>query len=213
LVEVVGEQSKIRIAADFTNLVEGKVPTDFDPAKQRICIVPNQRMLDKTGKAESEAYLPFMINCTKYLLERGAKPFILLHEGAEDVVLAQRIAKAAGNIPILQEDDSLKIKGILGLCQGMLGSRFHGLVGALSQGVPALATGWSYKYQMLFEDYGFNEGLLDARAEMDEVKRKLNLIIDPVSRAGIKKTILERSAALKRSTENMWCQIFNVIES
>jgi polysaccharide pyruvyl transferase WcaK-like protein len=204
LVSLSGEQPKIRMAHDFTNLLEGRPDEDFDAQDKKICVVPNYRMLDKTTQAESEAYLPFMIKCTKYLLETGAKPFILLHESAEDAVLAERIVAATDRkIPVVRETDPLRIKGILGRCEGMLGSRFHGLVSALSQGIPALGTGWSYKYRMLFEDYGFSEGLLDVRAETGEIERKLDFIVDPINRSRISKRILQKATLLKEGTENM----------
>jgi colanic acid/amylovoran biosynthesis protein len=214
IVDLAGEQPKIRMAPDFTNLVVGMPAETLGAEEGKICVVPNSRMLDKTGQAESKAYLPFMIDCVRYLLEKGARPFVLLHEGAEDVALAERIVAAAGgNIPIVREADPLRLKGILERCEGMLGSRFHGLAGALSQGVPALATGWSYKYQMLFEDYGFPEGLLDVRADAGEIRRKLDFLIDPSSRARIRHKLLEKSALLKQGAEDMWHRIFRVVDS
>src|SRR5690606_16707582 len=124
-------------------------------------IVPNCRMLDKTDQATRDAYLPFLIKCTEHLLRKNARPFVLVHEGKDDRALADKLSAAVGGIPVIEEKGALQIKGILGACSGTLGSRFHGLVSALSQGVPALATGWSHKYQMLFEDYGVPEGLLE----------------------------------------------------
>jgi polysaccharide pyruvyl transferase WcaK-like protein len=214
IVALAGERPNIRMAPDFTNLVQGILPGDFNPEDKRICIVPNYRMLDKTAREDSIAYLPFMIDCTKYLLQQGARPFILLHETAEDIALAGSIAAAVGgNIPVVREDDPLKVKGILGQCDATLGSRFHGLASALSQGVPALATGWSHKYQMLFEDYGFSEGMLDVRADAGEIRRKLDLIIDPQSRSAISQAIAQRSGLLKQAAEDMWRQVFDVIGS
>lgn len=211
LIDVVGERPNIILAEDFTNLLKATAPKVLDVDK-KICIVPNFRMLDKTSKEDGEAYIPFMVECTKYLLAKKAKPFFLLHEGKRDYELMKRISSAVGvNIPIIAEDDPLKIKGILTSCDGMLGSRFHGLVSALSQGIPAIATGWNYKYEMLFKDYGFSEGLISVRADLDEIKRKLDIIIDPVLRSKAQQKIVERSEELKVASEEMWQKIIKVL--
>ena len=80
----------------------------------------------------------------------------------------------------------MKIKGILGSCEATIGSRFHGLVSALSQNVPTIAIGWSHKYNMLFRDYDFSEGLMNILADDEEINQKLKLLIDPNSRNQIK---------------------------
>lgn len=212
LVSITGERSNIKIAPDFTNLIEGILPIDFDAENNRFCIVPNYRMIDKTSKEQSEAYLPFMIKCTQYLLKLNAKPFILVHEGADDLMLAKKIREAVnGNLPIIEENHPLKIKGILGACEGSLGSRFHGLVSALSQGVPALATGWSHKYQMLFEDYGFGAGLLDMAKSENEIRQKIDLIIEPSSKCLIKNMLYTKSKELKERSVAMWNNVLSVI--
>jgi len=209
LVDVAGERPNLKMAPDFTNLIEGVLPDKFNTQTNRFCLVPNYRMIDKTPKEQSEAYLPFMINCAKYLVKKNVKPFILVHEGADDLMLAEKINKAVGDIlPIIKETNPLKIKGILGACEGTLGSRFHGLVSALSQGVPALATSWSHKYQMLYDDYGFSEGLLDVTSSEQELHAKLDLLINEASKARIKQTLAQNSASLKEQSKAMWDDVF-----
>ncbi len=210
LTRLTGERDNVRQAPDFTNLISGVLPADFDVEQNRFCIVPNCRMLDKTDQQTRDAYLPFLITCTRYLLEKGAKPFVLVHEGKGDLALAEQVSAAVGGIPIVRESGPLEIKGILGACSGTLGSRFHGLVSALSQGVPALATGWSHKYQMLFEDYGFPEGLVQVTSDEAEIKRKLDLVTDDSAR--IAALIQARTAALKQQSEQMWEQVFAVTD-
>lgn len=210
LTRLTGERDNVREAPDFTNLISGVLPADFDIEQNRFCIVPNCRMLDKTDQPTRDAYLPFLITCTRYLLEKGAKPFVLVHEGKGDLALAEKVSAAVGGIPIVRESGPLEIKGILGACSGTLGSRFHGLVSALSQGVPALATGWSHKYQMLFEDYGFPEGLVQVTSDEAEIKRKLDLVTDDSAR--IAALIQARTAALKQQSEQMWEQVFAVTD-
>ncbi len=214
LVEVVGERSNIKIAPDFTNLLDGVIPDHFEKKPNQYCIVPNYRMIDKVTKEQRDAYLPFMINCAKYLQSQGLNPFILLHEKGNDFVLAQKIREGAGgNLPIITESHPLKIKGILGTCEGTIGSRYHGLVSALCQGVPSLATGWSHKYRMLFEDYGFGDGLLDSLAGEIEMKRKINLIVEPKSRLQLKETLRRKSKAQKQLSQKMWFDVFQIIKN
>lgn len=214
LVDVAGECQNIQIAPDFTNLVEGIIPENFDKNTNRFCIVPNYRMIDKTNKKDSEAYLPFMIEVTRYAYEKGQKPFILVHEGANDLMLAEKIRDAVSSeIQIIKEAHPLKIKGILGVSSGTVGSRFHGLVSALSQGTPSLATGWSHKYQMLFEDYGFPEGLLNVQMTKEELHGVMDLIINDTNRAKVTETIQNNSAILKQETKKMWNEVMAVIKS
>jgi colanic acid/amylovoran biosynthesis protein len=58
LVDAVGDRPKVRMAPDFTNLIEGELPDNFDKENMKFCIVPNYRMIDKTSKEQSEAYQP-----------------------------------------------------------------------------------------------------------------------------------------------------------
>lgn len=208
LTDIVGQQSNIRQYPDFTNLVEGILPEGFNVNANRFCIIPNYRMVDKTEKRESEAYIPFLIRCAKVLLEKGVSPFVLVHEGPADYMLAEKVSAAVGGLPIVKETNPLKIKGIIGACFGTLGSRFHGLVSALSQGVPSLATGWSHKYQALFEEYGFKDGLMDVCMDETAIRRKFDLILNPESREMIVGTLGERSKYLKSLSEQMWQEVF-----
>lgn len=214
LIDAVGERTNIKMAPDFTNLVEGVIPEYFDSLKYRYCIVPNYRMIDKTSQSKSDVYLPFMINCVKYLIEKGASPFLLVHEGEKDLILAQKICDAVnGECPVLVEKHPLKIKGIIGCCDGTIGSRFHGLVSALSQGVPSLATGWSHKYEMLFKEYDFREGMLDVMSSEVDLRKKIDLITNPDTRNKIHLRLIERSEFLKQKSEEMWEMVIGVIES
>jgi len=214
LVDVVGERQNLKVAPDFTNLIEGIVPENFDKESNRFCIVPNYRMVDKTNKKDSEAYLPFMIEVTRYAYEKSQKPFILVHEGANDLMLAEKIRDAVSrDVQIIKEAHPLKIKGILGVSSGTVGSRFHGLVSALSQGTPALATGWSHKYKVLFEDYDFPEGLLNVHMPKEELHKIMNLIIDDENKEKVTKTIQKNSEALKQQSQKMWDDVLTVLKS
>ena len=171
-------------------------------------------MVDKTNKKVSEAYLPFMIEVTRYAYEKAQKPFILVHDGANDLILAEKIRDAvSSNVQIINETHPIKIKGILGVSSGTVGSRFHGLVSALSQGTPALATGWSHKYKMLFEDYGFEDGLLNVNMSIDELHRKMDLLFDVTTKKKIVNMLKENSKNLKQQTQKMWEKVLSTLKA
>lgn len=213
LTDVTGERGNIRQYPDFTNLIEGVVPEYFDRDQHGVCLVPNYRMVDKTDGSRSAAYPPFMVRCAQRLKNNGAKPFILVHEGANDRWLADQISEDAGNLPILVEDDPLKIKGILGASFATIGSRFHGLVSALSQGVPSLATGWSHKYQELFRDYGFELGVVPVDIADNELFEKIDWLIEEKVNRQLSDSLIKESVRLKSLSNNMWDEVFSVIEN
>ncbi len=212
LIEVTGERDNIRQYPDFTNLIAGVVPGDFDRDSCGVALVPNIRMIDKTGGASGDKYLAFMTACAKHLQSKDARPYLLVHEGADDEALARRIATASGGIPVVKEDDPLKLKGILGASRAVVASRFHALVSALSQGVPAVATGWSHKYTELFADYGFPEGLLSLDDEAAHVDAMLNRLVDSRAREEISAELLGHAERLKAQSEEMWSIVHSAID-
>lgn len=212
IVDLTSERAHIKKAPDFTNLLEGIKPKGFDSQRNRFCVIPNYRMIDKTQSNISSSYTHFLATCAKHLLGKGANPFILVHEGADDLFLAQQLVKETGDdINIVLESDPLKIKGIIGSCSGVISSRFHGLVNALSQGVPALGTGWSHKYQMLFNDYGLAEGYISVSNEPADIYEKLDSLLDKEKSNATRKHLVEVNQYLRQLTEKMWDDVFECI--
>jgi len=212
VIDVAGKRENVKIAPDFTNLIHGELPLNFDLKANRFCIIPNYRMIDKAGEKQSENYMPFLISCARYLQEKGAKPFILIHEGDNDLWLGQQVAKGLGReINIVRETNALFIKGIIGASSGVISSRFHGLVSALSQGVPALATGWSHKYEMLFQDYGFKEGVLSVSDCPKDIGDKIDLLISDTSRQQLILKITDAAEKQKAASFTMWNEVLSII--
>ena len=212
LTEVTGERDYIRQYPDFTNLIEGVVPDGFERQELGVAIVPNCRMIDKTDAASSGGYLPFMMACARRLIELHARPYVLVHDDVDDARLAEQLSEACGGIPVVREDDPLKIKGILGSSYAVVASRYHALVSALSQGVPAVATAWSHKYTELFEDYDFPDGVLSIDEEAGRIDAMMKRLIDADANKEISAQLLKSAARLKSLSEEMWATVQSVID-
>jgi colanic acid/amylovoran biosynthesis protein len=211
---VVGEHASLRQAPDFTSLLPGLPPNENlkKQLSETIAIVPNARMLDRTDPAAGMAYLPFLEGCIASLLAGGLQVALVVHGGAEDLVLANQLREHHPQCRLVDEHHPLKIKGFLGACRGSIGSRYHGLINCLSQGAPAFGTSWSHKYQALYADYDFSDGLISelSASVADEVCRHL---LDDTW-IGATRAHLARSAERQKDASRvMWEDIFGVIES
>ena len=81
---------------------------------------------------------------------------------------------------------------------------------ALSQGVPALATSWSHKYEALFADYDFEQGVLQASCGRQELAVKLNEITGN-SRAQVVKQLRQKAAELNEKSRDMWRKVAELL--
>lgn len=212
LVSAVGVTDKIKIAPDFTNLVPGIPPNSVNRNKCRICLIPNYRMIDRTEPEVSSRYVEFMQRIMEELLDNDVALFFLLHEGSDDLAICEELCSSIGKLPIIIEDDPLRIKGIIGACDGVVGSRYHGLVSALSQGIPALATGWSHKYEALFRDYRFEAGILPTDVSDAEMKKAVNLLVSKEKRDSVSSKLLKSSERIRLDSNVMWDNVFTIID-
>ena len=201
----------LRLARDFTNLVDGPHPSISDPSRRRAAIIPNAMMLRHGTTAMQEAYVPFMARCVEQLREIGIDPCILLYETNMDRELAEEICqRVPGGAQILEEQDAVKLKGITGEFWLTVGSRFHGLVNALSQGVPSVGTSWSHKYLALFSDYERPNWLLDPTMDPDGALELLSGIIQ--NREAEHLHLLSCSSRLKCKTAKMWAEVEELLK-
>ncbi len=209
--QIANSMNNVKIAPDFTNLLPGLKPKYADRLINRPCIIPNYRMLDKTTANTKNQYLTFIDYCLKYLVDRGLDPFILIHE-LDDFSLGQQIKQNfVGKIEIVRENNPLYLKGILGDCQLVIGSRFHGLISALSQETPCLGTGWSHKYQELFESYSCPEMLINLQANLDSNINKLEMLVSESSRNNLIQSIKIASERQKALSEAMWHEVAKLL--
>ncbi len=196
---------------DFTNLIDGVAPEELNLPLRFACIVPNIRMLDKASNSQSKSYIDFLARSIHILKERGVTPVYLFHDRKNDEIVARLVQE------ILQyEVDSFYfecpriLKGILGKAELVVGSRFHALVGALSQAVPVVATSWSHKYEELLSEYNVPELLLEP---MDHSRLDLVLerLADQSERIGMTERLREKAMEFKQQSKTMFARALSTL--
>lgn len=198
----------VRRSPDFTPglLAAEEVAVSVGP--RPFFIVPNGRMVDRgasvTG-AQYEAFLATLARCAKAV---GCAPYFLLHEGAGDQALVDAVnGRLDEPLPQILEADPLRLKAYLGASEGGFADRYHALVGALSQGVPAFGAGWSHKYSALFEDFGWPEGQLSLEGSETALAARLGDALGPSQRSVLSAALAVASARLQAQADAMWAQV------
>lgn len=70
--------------------------------------------------------------------------------------------------------DQFRIKGVIGLCDFLIGSRMHACIAALSQGIPTVGVAYSRKFRGVFDTIDTSAAVLDAtEIEMDAALVKI----------------------------------------
>jgi colanic acid/amylovoran biosynthesis protein len=174
--------------------------------------VPNSKVVAARGAGGDEAYLSFLAHAAERLQAAGRPVSFLIHEGEGDAALARkanmRLQRPLDIVsPATAADAKLAIAG----ADAIISSRFHGLVSALAAGVPALACGWSHKYQALMQDYGLGDMLvnLDDRSSWSErIEQLIGIMASSDARSSIEAAAIDQ----KKKTQTMWKDVFKVID-
>lgn len=195
---------------DFTNLVAPIMPKNTSEFSDRVAIIPNIKMIEAVPKG-GVGYIDTMAGIIAAIRKEGREPFLLLHEADKDVDVAKLInATQAVPMKVVAETHPLLIKGIIGASYSVVTSRFHGLVSALSQGVPCIATSWSHKYEELLSEYEYPQGLIGK--DVDVAARVASMLDADVQRTE-REHLKAKAMNYKEESKQLWIEIESLISA
>jgi len=209
LARAAGELPQLRQAPDFTNLLP---PRFADPIGDDVVfIVPNARMIDKSTEEVAKQYISCLGHAVASVRNVGLQPVIMVHDAIGDRAIAHDVRQMTGEaVREMTHSDPLVLKGWLAQARGVVGSRFHALVSALSSGTPAISLGWSHKYGELMADYGLESYNLTP-GDLGRIDEAIQLWSDQGVSAPLRQQIVARSKAIKRDVSAMWGQVDEVL--
>ncbi|WP_079710652.1 polysaccharide pyruvyl transferase family protein [Paraliobacillus ryukyuensis] len=213
LKELEVKTNNIVLSPDFTVLLKYDDKDDFKHLIGKGCIVPNYRMIDKMSELEKKNYIDYLVSITNFLTKNQKNEFFyLIHDKGKDLELAKEIlSRVDQKFEIVEENNPLLIKSIISNSKFTIGSRFHGLVSALSNGVPSLGIGWSHKYRMLFEDYEVSQYVIDINKDLHSNQQIFQKFLSEIEKKDLQKKLIIQSQKQKEKTKAMWNKVENLI--
>lgn len=207
LKELTPDTNKLYLSNDFTIKLKG---TAVDQnTHDKICIIPNYRMIDMRDNNE---YLNFLNNTVLALKKLECEFYFLIHESDKDSLIVQQLEERIGvNFEVISEKDPLKIKTLIGDSKFVIASRFHGIVSALTQNIPTIATGWSHKYEMLYDKYDIRELYLGNLNNQDKILQLIQLLNDESEYNSIEQKLKVKNQIVLKEVNQMWDKVFSLI--
>jgi hypothetical protein len=186
---------------DFTDSIKGYVPSSVAHLAQRVPVVANYNIADRDGR---EGYIDTLVGIASQVLANGDRPYGLVHGGARDREVLRAVAARLSDFPIVEGLDGEVQKGLIGTAPYIVAGRFHAIVSALSQGVPAVIHGWSHKYRWLADDYGV-EGLM--APAVGEIAANLSAVNAARNDDKLRAVVQENASKRAGETEAMWTAV------
>ncbi len=213
--ELGASRARVALAPDITLFYSGEPSPAATGAEPYACVVPNMRVLDRGRKGWGDRYLADFVQIARRLAQQGLAVRVVVHDASgEDAALARRCVEDAAQpaVRLVEERSPLALKRLLGGSMLVVGSRYHSLVAALSQQVPAVAVGWSHKYEMLFRDFGLQDFVFTSADEpVDVLLERVTTLIDPAANAAYRREIGRRLDAFRIANTTMWDEVTAVL--
>jgi polysaccharide pyruvyl transferase WcaK-like protein len=168
-----------------------------------LALVPNTKLFTHGG-LDRRRYVDLLVGFAGAAKANGLTSVVFVHE-ATDHDVARELAGRIG-APLFSDADPLVLKAALSQAAAAVASRFHAVVGCLSQSVPTLAFGWSHKYRELLDDFGVAERLVTA--ESDPHAAITDLLSDSAGNTRQKDRIQE----LNERVELMWERTIDALD-
>jgi colanic acid/amylovoran biosynthesis protein len=194
-------------APDLTTIAPSDAPTWCKEESPYVCVVPNSRMIEEKGGGDEGAYVGFLSQVCERLDQEGAKVLFLLFEARDRRLLGPVCEVLGREVRYLEEEDPVRLRGIIGQAQAVVASRYHALVSALSQGIFALGTSWSHKYEGLFKDYGCADLIISDISNKKDVQEHIDVLVDSSARDEYTNRISTHAEDMKDRAVEMWKRV------
>lgn len=179
------------------NLFKGdsKVRTiDIDPGS--VGIIPNSKVMERIDR--DKIYSIYNIIIEK-LLEKNKEVYLIRHSH-EDFQICREIKDLFSNNEkvnlIVEELNAIELEALISQLDFVVASRYHSIIHAYKNGIPALVIGWAVKYYELLKDFDQLDYFFDSRSNL-----KIQDILESLEKLDIK--CKENKDKIKNNLKNI----------
>jgi colanic acid/amylovoran biosynthesis protein len=174
--------------------------------KNALGIIPNMRVVERVGESK---ILDIYQRIILALLEKGKHIYILKHS-FEDGNICANIKKTypkEDRVVLMDNDyNCIQLEGIIQKFDYIIGSRYHSIIHAFKNGVPAIAIGWAVKYKELMNKFEQDRFVLNISNDMS-----INSVLSSIDEMD-KSYIIEKSKILEIVKEIQKHDVFDIVE-
>ena len=187
---------------NISNIYNEKIDfKEFQIKPNSVCIIPNRRVIERVNLNDIYSIYKSLI---KTLIESKKIIYILRHS-YEDLEICQNIKndfQKNKNVILIPDNlNVIEIEKIIKKFDFIIASRYHSIVQAFKNGIPALVIGWAIKYYELLKFFGQVDYFFNIRKGINitEINEKLKKIIYNYKNEG-KKIIALLNTILNKET-------------
>ena len=165
---------------DLSNIYnEEFYPKKIQIKPNSVGIIPNSKIIERMNTEEFYSIYVSLIN----RLINAKKTVYILRHSYEDLDICKKIQHYfSDNTSIILIPDDLnafELESIIEQFDFVIASRYHSIIHAYKNGVPALVIGWATKYFELLEDFDQLDYHFDVRGDINinEINNKLDKMI------------------------------------
>jgi len=154
---------------DLNNIFKGDFSLkNIGIPSNSVGIIPNTKIMERVNHEKIYTIYKTMI---EKLIEHGKNVYILRH-ASEDYAICRKIKDMFPRKEVVDlftdELNAIELERIIRQFDFVVASRYHSIVHAYKNGVPALVIGWADKYLELLNDFGQSEYLFDVKEDINK---------------------------------------------
>jgi colanic acid/amylovoran biosynthesis protein len=188
-----------------------------------VCVTPNLRVYERAeGTGQDNEYIKVLREIVKHLCSvYNARVILIGHELRknnmqikDDRILCDCLLSTLDkSLPVVHLNKYLpaaEVKSVIGNCDLSVSSRYHALIAALSQGIPAVAIGWAHKYDELMSEFGLSENLISLSKTTDVILKDIDAVVERLGQC--REKIVSKVGIMKKSGQEAVNEVISKLE-